>query len=402
MKQYLERLYMPIVNLIKLGIVFLADTINLLWDPFYEYDTVPLTQTLDALETLYTADLAARFMQSNGEFFYQMPMPSDSADTALFQGLCTAYKIMRGDDITNQLNFINTLFINGVLIRGYYNTGIPNDTTSNDSATGMVMFFYATLRWGNPDVRTKAAVLLRLWINSLIAHDGALVDLQGNPTEYGVLDNGWLTDPLRMTDYLAILALGKAYGIDVAHDEYARCYNLYRPILPYAKVKLLWWDTDEDTHRAAIHLHVLHYITNDDLYAKGLQRLWRITSKSNNAWVYVLCRNALTTKNDALVGRVLGTFDFAHSQLGNVQSYNDDHPSVDWPPEFPSWLRFLGTTTKRCRYALPFYKRGNQDFFWQRNLFSLDEWQGNYIANTYYSGLDILICGWMAYRLDII
>jgi hypothetical protein len=397
----MESFYMPIVNWIKVGIIWLADTINLCWNPFHEYINPPATQNLQALEALFAADLEARFMRLNGEFNYQLPMPPDSGDTALFQGLATAYKIMKGDDITHQLLFLSTLFINGVLIRGYYANNTPNDTTSNDAASGMIMFFYAALRWGTPDVRTKAGALLRLWINSLVAHNGALVDLQGNPTQYGQLDNGWLTDPLRMTDYLAILALGMAYDTTntVAHSEYARLYNLYKPILPYAKVKLLWWNTDYDTHRAAIHLHVLHNLTGDEIYKKGLQRLWRITSEENNAWVYVLCRDALDVREDALVARILGTFDFAHRQLGNVESL-PCAPSVNWPP---TWIpSALGTSTERCRYALPLNQRGSQDFFWQRSMFSLNEWVGNLTPNVYHSGLDILICGWLASRLGIL
>jgi hypothetical protein len=399
-----EKLYMPFLNWAKVGAIWLADTINLCWNPFYEQLAAPSTQNLGALETLFSADLEARFMRPTGQFDYQLPPAADSGDTALFQGLCTAYKIMKGDNVDTQVAFIQTLFANGVLLRGYYQNGIANDTTSNDSATGMVMFFYAALRWGTPTVRTRAGALLRLWINSLVAHNGALVDLQGNATQYGALDNGWLTDPLRITDYLAVLALGMAYDAtnNVAHTEYARLYNLYRPILPYAKVRLLWWNTDYDTHRAGIHLHVLYNLTGDSVYKRGLQRLMRITRKENNAWVYVLCRDALDTKNDASVVRILGTFDFQRRQLGDVQSLNDGQPSVNWPPKFPSWLSFLGTTQKRCRYALPFNRRGSQDFFWQRCMFSLDEWTGNTKADVYHSGLDILICGWMASRLGII
>lgn len=404
MKQFLERVYMPIVNIIKVSVIWLTDFINWCWNPFQDYVDLPSTQNLQALEALFAADLELRFMQPTGEFWYQIPRPVDAGDTALFQGLATAYKIMKGDDVTKQLNFISTLFINGVLIRGYYTNGIPNDTTSNDSATGLIMFFYAALRWGTPDVRAKAGALLRLWINSLIAHNGALVDLQGNPTEFGSLDNGWLTDPLRITGYLAILMLGMVYDSTnvAAHDEYARVFNLYKSILPYPKVKLLWLDTVYDTHRAAIHLHVLSNLTGDDHYKDGLKRIWRITHKENNAWVYVLCRDALDTKDDALVGRVLGTFDFNRRQLGDIQSLNDDQPSANWPPNFPSWLSFLGTTEKVCKYALPLNKRGSQDFFWQRDMFSLDEWVGNTSADVYHSGLDILICGWMASRLGIL
>lgn len=400
----IEEIYMQPINLLKVGAIWLADTINLLWDPFKDYVEEPMTTDLGGLEALFAADIEARFVQPSGEFWYQIPRPSDAGDTALFQGLFTGCKIMASADVTNQMSFIQTLFKNGVLIRGYYPNGEPNDTTSNDSATGMLFFYYTALRWGTPLVRSQAAGLLRLWINSLLAHGGALVDLNGQVTTYGALDNGVLTDPLRITLYLAILSLGIAFWPDAPEirSEYERVYHTYYSILAYPKVKLLWLDTDYDTHRAAIHLHVLNYVMKDDIFKRGLQRVWRIMHKTNNAWVYMLCRDALDAKDDALVGRMLGTFSFQKRQQGNVQNVNPAEPSVYWPPNFPSWLQFLGTPQLKCQHALPIYKRGSQDFFWQRGPFSLNEWVGNVNADTYHSGLDILVCGWLASRLGVI
>jgi|SRR5579864_489883 len=400
----LEEVYMQPINLLKVGAIWLADTINLCWDPFEDYVEEPMTTDLTGLEALFAADLEARFVQPSGEFWYQIPRPSDAGDTALFQGLYTGYKIIKGDNVDTQLAFINTFFKNGVLVRGYYPNGEPNDTTSNDSATGLLFFFYAALRWGNSDVRAKAGALLRTWLNSLIAHGGCLVDLNGQTTPYGALDNGVMTDPLRITLYLALLALGKVYAPDtvIYHSEYARIYSTYYPILAYPKVKLLWWDTDYDTHRAAIHLHVLKYLMNDKVYDNGLKRIWRICHKTNNAWVYVLVRDALDNRDDALVGRMLGTFSYQRREQGNIQSLNPTEPSVYWPPKPPAWLPSLGQPKLRCKHALPIYKRGSQDFFWQRSMFSLNEWVGNVNADTYHSGLDILLCGWMASRLGIL
>jgi hypothetical protein len=400
----IESLYMAPINWLKVGVIWLCDLVNLLWDPFNDYVEEPMTQDLGSLEALFAADIEARFVQPSGEFWYQIPRPSDAGDTALFQGLFTGYKIMSGGDITQQLSFIQTLFKNGVLIRGYYPNGEPNDTTSNDSATGLLFFFYTALRWGTPAVRSQAGALIRTWINSLMAHGGCLVDLNGQTTPYGALDNGVISDPLRVTLYLAILAVGMAYWNDAVeiYSEYARIYSTYRPMLAYPKVKFLWWDTDYDTHRAAIHTHVAWWVTKDDIYKKALQRIWRISHKTNNAWVYTLCRDALDTRDDALVGRMLGTFSFQKRQLGNIQSLNPTEPSVYWPPNMPAWAPSLGQPQLKCRYALPIYKRGSQDFFWQRGSFSLNEWMGNVNADTYHSGLDILICGWLASRLEIL
>jgi hypothetical protein len=384
----MKKFYMPIVNQLKVGTIWLCDLVNMCYDPFDLPPDRNPTGHPSSLEPLFYADLKARFMQPTGEFWYQIPRPIDAGDTALFQGLATAMKILKNADVTNQLNFINTLFVNGTLIRGYDNNEKPNDTVSNDSATGMLFFFYTALRWGTPAMRNKAGALLRVWCNSLRAHNWALVDLNGNPTQYGALEQGWKTDPLRMTLLLAILSVAMAYDPSFNQD-YANLYNTYRPILAYPKVKLLWWDTDYDTHRAAIHLHVLYWMTKDEVYARGLRRIWHISEHTQNAWVYTLCSVAMDNPDGSLVRCILSTFDFNRRQLGNVESLNPDVPSVRWG------------SNVRAKYALPFYRRGSQEFFWQRSMFSKDEWVGNKTAEVYHSGLDFLICGWLANRLGL-
>jgi hypothetical protein len=384
----IKSLYMPVVNYTKVAAIWLTDLVNKVYDPFElppNYDPVSYPPSL---ETLFYADMQARFMQPSGEFFYQIPRPADAGDTALFQGLVTGMKILKGVDVTNELNFISTLFINGTLIRGYDTNGKPNDTTSNDSATGMLFFFYTALRWGTADIHSKSGALLRTWANNLRAHNWALCDLQGNPTQYGALENGVLTDPLRMTLLLGILAVARAYDQSFAQD-YADLYEKYHSILAYPKVKLLWWDTSYDTHRAAIHTHILYWMTKDEVYRDALRRIWRITEKEQNMWVYVLCSEALPSYDSSLVRRILSTFDFNRRQLGSVESLNPDVPSVKWGNDV------------RSKYSLPFYRRGSQDFFWQRNMFSKDEWIAKNWPEPYHSGLDFLICGWLASRLGI-
>lgn len=378
-------------NIIKVGVIWLTDIINWCYYPFILQQTYELpSQNLQNLETLFNADLEARFMQPTGEFYYTLPRPSDAGDTALFQGLATGMKILRGDDITKELAFIKTLFPNNRLIRGYYSDGTMNDTTSNDSATGMVFFFYCALKYGTPILHAEVTNILIPWLRQLKIDNWALCTQNGTPTTYGVLDNGVLTDPLRITVLLALLALSTYASSSEFAGDYVEIYKKYEPILSYPKVKVLWYDTKYDTHRAAINLHVLYAITHDKKYKDGLQRIWRITKKENNAWVYTLCYPALDTNaENPIVITMLSTFDFAKRQLGNVQSLNDDQPSLNWPKKLP-----FGITTPivRCKYPLPLNKRGSQDFFWQRNMNSLDEWVGNTTADVYHSGLDFLIC----------
>lgn len=389
----------PIISLsnyIKVGAIWLTDLINH-YDPFelppdYDVATFP-----PSLENLFWADINARFYQPTGEFYYQIPRPQDAGDTALFQGLATSLKILRKADSLKERTFIQSLFPNGALVRGYYADGRPNDTTSNDSATGMLFFFYTALWYGTDDERATAGAMLRQWVNHLKAHNWALCDQQGNPTTYGKLEDGLMTDPLRMTLLLALLSVAKAYDPAFAQD-YSDLYHKYYPILAYPKVKLLWWDTDYDTHRAAIHLHVLYQMTKDEVYKKGLVRIWRISEKTQNAWVYTLCSVAMDNPDGAFVVRMLSTFDFNRRQLGNVESINDV-PSVNWPPQLP----FNLTTPKaRSKSALPLSHRGSQEFFWQRCMLSKDEWVGNKTGDTFHSGLDFLLCGWLASRLGLL
>lgn len=381
----------PIISLsnyVKVGGIWLTDLINKIYYPFEDAPVYDPISDPNTLGTLFYADINLRFFQPTGEFFYQLPRPEDAGDTALFQGLATAMKILRGADTLKERMFIHGLFPNGTLIRGYYPDGRPNDTTSNDSATGMLFFFHTALWYGTDAERASAGAILRTWVNNLKAHNWALCDLQGNPTKYGALEQGWKTDPLRLTLLLGILAVAGAYDSSFSQD-YADLYEKYRPILAYPKVNLLWWGQDYDTHRAAIHLHVLYQMTKDEVYKKGLLRIWQNTQKERNAWVYTLCSVAMERPDGTIVKQRLSEFDFSGRQLGNVESLNDV-PSVKWGSNI------------RSKVALPFYRRGSQEFFWQRNSFSKDEWVGNKTAGVYHSGLDFLLCGWLANRLGLL
>lgn len=396
------KLYMPIVNLIKLLVIWLTDFINWCYYPFELVTSYPGNQSnvLSTTEAQFAFDLDARFIQPTGEFIYTLPKPADSGDTALFQGLCTGMKILRGDDVTNEVAFIQTLFPNNRLIRGYETNGTINDTTSNDSATGMLFFFYCALEYGTPALKIQASNILIPWLRQLKADAWSLCDQSGAVTEYGALDDGIFTDPLRITILLGLLAVSMGLQSTEFSADYQQLYDKYKLILAYPKVKALWWDTKYDTHRAAINMHVLLKITGDSRYAKGLARIWRITKKENNAWVYTLCAPALDHSEDAIVSTMLSTFDFAKRLLGDIQSLNDGQPSVYWPIKLP--YKDLFNSILRCKYPLPLNKRGSQDFFWQRDMNSLDEWVGNTTADVYHSGLDFLICYHLAKQQGII
>jgi hypothetical protein len=373
---------MLIINLLKVGAIWLCDLLNKLWDPFEQATLPTVTVDLPTLEEKLFAHLQTNHV-AGGKFAYQLPMADDAGDYALFQGLYLAMLALKKADTTAALSALQALFRNDTLIRGLRSDGTMNDTTSNDSGTGVLFGLWAA----------KDATLIKAWAQKICDSGYALTDLNGVPTQYGQLEQGWKTDPLRITLLLAILALA---GRDF-EPHYEKLYEKYRLLLRYPKVKLLWWDTDYDTHRAAIHLRVLWELTHDTIYRDGLRRIHRIMRKANNAWVEALCAPALERSDVNL--SMLYTFTYEDRIKGAVQSINSGTvESVNWPPNFPSWLGFLGTTNKRAKQTLPIDKRGSQDFFWQRNMFSLDEWVGATTPSLYHSGLDFLICYWLAKR----
>jgi hypothetical protein len=380
------------VNYLKVAAIWLCDTVSKIYDPFEPNVALEPVSKLSELDSLFATELDTEFMLPSGEFLYQHPRPNDAGDTAIWHGICTGMKILRGDDVTAQLHFLKSLFVHNALIRGYhYGTNLPNDTTSNDSATGPLFAFYCALRFGDESTKADAGEMLLAWVKNLKEHDWALVDQAGVPTKFGKLESGVLTDPLRITLLMAILALAMAYD-PTYNEDYLKLYRKYKPLLAYPKVKLLWLDTSYDTHRAAISLHILYWLTRDEVYKKGLQRIWRITSKENNAWALTLCLEALDGASNypALVYRIadiLGTFDYKKRQLGNMESLNPDWPSVKWGNKV------------RTKKPLPLNRRGSQDFFWQRNMMSKDEWVGVTHPDTFHSGLDFLVCYWLAKRL---
>lgn len=377
------------INLIKVGAIWLADLVNLCWNPFKRATYSTDGTDLVTLERRLAGNLAGKFV-IDGYFSYQLPIPDDRGDAALFQGLYTAMVCLKNagssPDVAAAANALDHYFKDGILIRGIRADGTINDTTSNDSATGALFGLHSLLS----DGVGGAATTIQRWAHRVVDSGYALTDLSGVPTKYGQLEQGWKTDPLRVTLLLAILALARSTeGGEVFDAPYDELYRKYRPILRYPKVKLLWWDTDYDTHRAAIHLYVLYTLTGDKVYADGLQRIHRITAKENNAWVRLLCSPALRLEELDL--SILCTFTYEDRVKGAIQSINSGTvESVKWGDHV------------RARQALPLSKRGSQEFFWQRNMFSLDEWVGLTEAYVRHSGLDFLICYWLAKRHGII
>lgn len=372
------------INYLKVGAIWLTDTVNKLYDPF-EKATYSHVQSLNELEEDFFRDIRSRFVK-DGHFAYELPLPADRGDCALFQGLYTAMINLKFPHDCTEVREANAAlgnyFVNSTLIRGVREDGTFNDTTSNDSATGALFGLYCIWRRGT----WEADHTIQRWADRIIDANYALTNLEGEPTKYGQLVDGWRTDPLRLVILLSILKLAAVTcsGESVYQKHYDKLYRMYRPLLRYPKVRLLWLDTDYDTHRAAIHLHVLWSLTADTVYADGLKRLSRITAKENNAWVQLLCQPF----GDGDYS-ILNTFHSPRRLLGNIESINNVE-SVKWGKR------------ERAKAVLPIDHRGSQEFFWQRNMFSKDEWVGNTSAGAYHSGLDFLLAYWLGIRLGLL
>jgi hypothetical protein len=366
------------INTLKVGAIKIADCVNRLYDPF-KTATFPRHSSLSDVALSFNKELEERFVV-DGKFMYELPMPADEGDHALFQGLYTGYLALVGKPVDKAVYNIRALFINGdTLIRGHHQDGSINDTTSNDSATGVLFGLYCLHKYAN----RAADDLIVKWVQKICDSNYALTDMNGVATKYGKLEDGWRTDPLRITLLLALLSL--ASKIDCRFDErYEKLYNSYKPLLPYPKVKLLWLDTDYDTHRAAIHLHILWQLTHDTIYAKGLRRLHRISAKSSNCAVNVLCSPVVPDVDLSML------YTFNTAPRTTVEALNSGIvPTVKWGKKL------------RAVSPLPIYMRGSQEYHWQRNMFSVDEWKGNTVGNISHSNLDFLLVYGLAKRLGI-
>ncbi len=372
------------INYLKVGFIWIADTINRMYYPFKKVSYL-YTESLAEDERLFSHQLATSFVD-NGRFKYQVPMPADEGDAALYQGIYCAMINLKYPDACAEVQQANQalggFFRDGILIRGIRNDGTVNDTTSNDSGTGMLFGLYHI--WCRSTWEADSAI--QRWADCIIDSGYALTDLSGKPTQYGQLEDGIKTDPLRLTLLLGVLALAARVAGTKYQVHYDKLYKKHYPLMKYPKVKLLWWDTDYDTQRAAMHLYVLYNLTGDKVYADGLGRTARITDAENNAFVQTLCWPFNGLEVDL---SILRTFNLLTRLNGNVAVQNSV-PTVKWGNH------------ERATMALPIEQRGSQEFFWSRNMFSVNEWAGNATAGVHHSMLDFLIVYWMAVRLKLL
>lgn len=381
---------------LKVAAIKLTDAINKVTDPWAPFtrNTMPAAGTLKDKAAAFEMDFIGKFFDSSTSFFHYM-IPWNTGDQSLWHGIASTMWSIRnqvvkdGKMLAASIDGLAKHQPNGFLMRGKVGDKIEW-STSNDQASGHLAGLYFT----------GQKALAKQWAAQIIDHKYAMTEPDGTVTKFGQLENGILTDPLRLTLLLAILK----YAGEDAH--YTKLLSKYGALVQYPKVSLNTipkWGTigkTYDTHRAAIHLSILADLDRSCLYyVDGLQRMVPDATQDGNIWVMLLAARAGVKVDTAIIRKVLAEFDVKARLQGNIERINSTNAAY-WEPlgvKFKNWGGEILATQ-----PLPRWTCGSQDFYFQRNLRSVDNWAGNKTADTFHSGLDYLLCYWLARGLGIV
>lgn len=407
---------MNLLSKFKVSAIKLADALNAAHDPFQEFtrpamtvDQLSLAEKAQRLED----DLLSAFMIRGGTIInYRIPLdprlPLDLGDQALWHGIYTAmfalkYRVTQDPKVCTILSALVQGLADqqpdGRLIRGIDDSGRIQADASNDQASGHLLGLYFAWLFGEPDTAKKAVELMDEWANRILVEGGRMKNPDGSTTTYGQLINGWKTDPLRLTLCLAIY--GAAFQMTGSFrylQAYSELMHTYGDLALYPKVRLLWLDTVYDTHRAAMHLAVLQNISIDFPGMAAVQRLRKQVSKQGNIWVNALCALADKRADDdtAIAEKVLSEFSAAPpfynsgvdltgsvlvSACGGQMLWNDD------------WV---------SRQPVPRWAMANEDFSWQRNLYSIAFRKQSDPPDSRYNGGAFLAAYWLCRLMKIL
>lgn len=409
-------------NIVKVGLIWLIDTINCIWTPFASF-TRPMTlkrvESLDSkasqfessLNQFYHGGIVYDSTISNGTTF------DDVGDEALWHGITVAMWALKYS-VTNDpldlekirsgmvgLNLHQTAHGEPVrrLIRGVQDPLNPMttfiDDVSNDGATGHILGIYYAWKYGDAQIKQQAQVLARGIADELLNNNYCLIGPTGSPTTYGALLAGWLTNPMCLTLCLAILQVASTITSDskysAAYDNVLSVYgsiDLYK----YPKVSFLTWNNWNDDHRAAIHLSILADLDPSDRFVDGLKRLWKLNKDSGNAWVAYLYGKHFSIPKEDFESCVTRLNEFYVEDENNIQKLNTTNPAVGSLNIniFKYVILWFMTGNLVATQPLPLWWTGSQDFRWQRCPYSVDDWIGNTSSSSIFFGTDFLIAYW--------
>lgn len=404
------------------ALIPVVDKLDSLYSPYQPFtrpafpkDTRPLSQ----MEKDFFKDLNENFWVCDNQVLsYRLPLPLgspiDTGDQALWGGIYAGMLAIRyyltgeGAELCERaskgLLLHQTIHKENSprLIRGVSNDlKTWQDDCSNDSATGHLLGIYFLWKFGPPESRPVCGLLASGLAVEILGHKHSLVDSKGFPTTYGALVNGIKTDPLRLTLGLAIyLVAYEITGSPAFRHAFYTLYEKYSPLVPYPKVKLWGMNNNNDTHRAAIHLMLISMLTTDakikEDCRKGLVRLRNLVAKDANVWVNALCSYGI--KNNTFFQEDLRVAKIVLSEFTlSDKMFNEGRDNYATPPETPGWkwkpVKWEGTY--RAPQPLSRHMVRSQDFFWQRNLFSLDVGSNGGPADSRHNMGDWLCAYWL-------
>lgn len=416
------------ISWLKAKAIQAADVLNAAHDPFPALDRpgIPLgtAKKLSELEAEFYDDLVTGFWGCDGQvLLHRIPLPPgsplDTGDQAIWHGIYTGMLALRyhqaADGGTQARVYADLVeAVKGLqlhqtihnelaprLIRGVSDDlKTWQDDASNDSATGHLMGIYFGWKFGPQTMQPVFVKLATGLAASLLGNGCALVRADGTPTTYGALDQGWKSDPLRISLAMAIYAAAATITKQPAFMKaYSDLFVKYKSMVAYPKVKFLWAENYGDTHRAAIHLSILADCTNGDpcaLYSKGLRRILDMTAKDGNIWVNALCTwgTQMTAPHERPMAlKILSEFDLKRK---GTNEGRDASKYIDGRPEM-SWLKkILWNGVFMANQPVPRWMARSQDFFWQRNLRSLDIGSDGAEADSKLNGGDFLAAYWLS------
>jgi hypothetical protein len=438
----------------KIGAIWLLDLLNWIYDPFKDLTRAvnpKYAELLFVKAKRFENDLLQNFLLYGTIWNYRKPLDGsiDTGDQALHHGIATAYWAIKysinndPDDLLAFNNSVTGLYLHQTihgeaaprLIRGFrpmtsqekvlypiptsWTAGdqkfftkdqlIIEDATSNDTASGHLFGIYHAWKYGTLEIKLQCQDLIKGLANELLNNSNSLVNADGSPTMYGALAQGIIADPLRLSLCLATFKAASVITGKSAYEEhYKQLRDLYSRWVIYPKIKLWWWNNDNDSPRAAMQLYILTELETDvkwhGLYVKGLKRVWRVVHKTGNTFVSFLNLAAKSQYNNADHTDIqkgkdrLSEFSFEDKQFDTQKINSTDTTYLS--SQGIKLFRWNGHL--RSDQPLPLWKLGNQDAFWQRNLNSVDNWIGQLQPTQQFNGVDFLIAYIIGRKLGLI
>ena len=396
-------------------------------DPFDEF-TRPAEpkypETLSLKARRAEKDFVERFQLFGGRIWnYRIPLDSpeiDTGDQAIWHGVYTAmwalkYSVTRDKNDLERLR----LCMEGLrmhqrahrepqprLIRGVREkrdgTLVWEDDASNDSAGGHLLGIYCAWLYGDAAIKKEAVLLASGLADELMAHHDCLIKADGTPTTYGRFLEEDREEPLNLTTCLAILKVASVLSGDPRYERHYQ--DIEKQYNAWGLVRFTEQDTEYDKHRGAFLLSLLADLETDTLlrqdYVGGLKRIWRLNRKKGNAWIaFWAARHVAVNQEDLDVcKKVLSEFTL-EDKGPNIEKINSRR-SEELAKKGIRLFSYRGQLVSS--QPLPRWQVGTQDFFWQRSMYSVDDWKGARTPSTLYNMADYLAAYWLGRNLKII